>query len=81
MKLSSEEIDSFYRESGDCDDYYWDNVGPEPIEYLNKKRKELSLRHDIHEKTIKISWCAPVDEYCIYINGVWSGYLSCYENN
>lgn len=31
--------------------------------------------HDIDKKRIKIWWCAPVAEYCIDIDGKWTGYF------
>lgn len=75
MKLSLEQIDNFYFESGDCDDYFWDESGPEPIANINRIRKIISDRSGVHEKYIDITWCAPVVEYCLYVNGKWSGYV------
>ena len=30
---------------------------------------------NLDKKRIKIWWCAPVEEYCIYIDGKWVGYF------
>lgn len=75
MKLTLEDIDSHYEDSGDCDDYHWDYHGPEPINNINRIRKLISERDGIHENDIRITWCAPVVEYCIYIKDKWSGYV------
>lgn len=30
---------------------------------------------NIDKKQVKIRHCAPVEEYCIYVDGKWSGYF------
>ncbi|QAY01229.1 hypothetical protein ZPAH1_orf00213 [Aeromonas phage ZPAH1] len=74
-KLTLEEIDSHYESNGDCDDYHWDYAGPEPKHNIDRVRKLISNRIDVDESLIDITWCAPVVEYCLYINGKWSGYV------
>lgn len=75
MKLTLEEIDSHYADSGDCDDYHWDHQGPETRAQINKTRLLIANHYGLHESNVKITYCAPVVEYCLYINNTWSGYV------
>lgn len=54
-------------------DAYW---GEEPYPELVPVWTDLVAK-DIcmDKKRIKIWWCAPVAEYCIYIDGKWTGYF------
>ena len=37
---------------------------------------KVAKRSNIPVSKVDIWWCGPVMEYCVYIKGKWSGYLS-----
>ncbi|QDB74105.1 hypothetical protein [Aeromonas phage 4L372D] len=55
---------------------YESDWGEEPYPELVQIWTDLVAKdHDIDKKCIKIWWCAPVAEYCIDIDGKWTGYF------
>lgn len=51
---------------------------------FRKEAHKIAKESNITVGEVKITYCAPVAEYCIYVNGKWSGYLDVdgtdYEN-
>lgn len=55
---------------------YESDWGEEPYTELVPIWTDLVAKDcNIAKKRIKIWWCAPVAEYCINIDGKWSGYV------
>lgn len=46
-----------------------------PDHELLRYRKTIAEDANVDVENVRLDWCGPVDEYCIYINGRWSGYL------
>lgn len=56
------------------------DLAPYTDEYINNKyRRQIADAHGVPVSKVKIWYCGPVDEYCVYINGKWSGYLELNE--
>ena len=55
---------------------YESDWGEEPYPEMVPIWTDLAAKDcNIDKKHIKIWWCAPVEEYCIYIDGKWIGYF------
>lgn len=69
--------DYIYGNSGYSEvDYDEDwNIGPIQEYDLEKLRVTMCKEKGIDPKRVRLDWCAPVGEYCIYVDNKWSGYL------
>lgn len=45
-----------------------------PPHELLEARKAIAEDFNVDVSKVRIWWCGPVNEYCIDINGRWSGY-------
>ena len=55
---------------------YQSDWGEEPYPEMVPIWTDLVAKdYNISKKRIKIWWCAPVEECCIYIDGKWNGYF------
>lgn len=55
---------------------YESDWGEEPYPELVPIWTDLVAKDcKIDKKRVNIWWCAPVEEYCIYVDGKWSGYF------
>lgn len=34
----------------------------------------IAARYDVHPHQVRITYCAPEEEYCIYVDNKWCGY-------
>lgn len=70
-KVRLDEIDEM------MDEWEEDQMGDPglPPHELLQFRKDIAQTAGVEVKDIRITWCGPVNEYCIYIKNKWSGYL------
>lgn len=45
-----------------------------PDELILEGRMKIASLEGIDVSRVRISWCGPVDEFCIYVDGRWCGY-------
>ncbi len=50
--------------------------GEEPYPEMVETWKDLVAKDcNIDKKRVRLWWCQPVEEYCIYIDNKWNGYF------
>ena len=63
--------------ANELEEYEFDQMG-EPItdkDWLPMVTRQIASDAGVNISSVRVWWCGPVSEYCIYINGKWSGYV------